>query len=283
MATILAPVAALADASAARARRVDAYDIPYDRFADDVYAAVRREAFGVDIGQHGWLTADELARWADWLALPSWSRVLDVACGSGGPSLALARRTGARVIGVDVNPHGIGTARRAARLRGMQGVSFELADADEPLPFDDASFDAVVCIDAISHLRDWRAAFRDWRRLARPGARLLFTDPAVITGTLTSEELAMRTAIGHFTFVPADATHRMLAAAGFTVLDTANATANEAAVARRWHAARASRAEALVALEGRERYEGLQAFLSVVHRLAEERRLSRLVYLAEAR
>jgi hypothetical protein len=50
-------------------------------------------------------------------------------------------------------------------------------------------------------------------------------------------------------------------------------------MARRWHAARATHRDALVALEGEARFEGLQRFLDTVQRVMGERRLSRIVYL----
>jgi hypothetical protein len=56
-----------------------------------------------------------------------------------------------------------------------------------------------------------------------------------------------------------------------------------ARVSGRWHAARASRREALLRIEGEERFEGLQQFFAVVHRLTTERRLSRVAYLVEKR
>lgn len=38
---------------------VDHYDASYGNFASDLYSTIRREAFGEDIGQNGWLTAEE--------------------------------------------------------------------------------------------------------------------------------------------------------------------------------------------------------------------------------
>ena len=86
---------------------VDAYNATYSRFDDEVVARIRREAFGEDIGQNSWLTADEYRTFCDWLRVGPDSHVLEVGCGSGGPALFMARTTGAQVIGVDVNAHGI--------------------------------------------------------------------------------------------------------------------------------------------------------------------------------
>ena len=43
---------------------------------------------------------------------------------------------------------------------------------------------------------------REWQRVLRPGGRALFTDPVVITGPVTNDELARRSSIGLFVFVP---------------------------------------------------------------------------------
>ena len=73
----------------------------------------------------------------------------------------------------------------------------------------------------------------------------------------------------------------MLREAGFTVHAVRDVTDNAAAVASRWHDARARHREPLVAREGEPNFEGLQRFLRCVHTLSVERRLSRFAYLAE--
>ena len=63
---------------------------------------MRRAAFGEDVGQNSWLTVDELDRFVSRLELQSSARLLDVGCGSGGPSLHVARLTGCQVVGVEL-------------------------------------------------------------------------------------------------------------------------------------------------------------------------------------
>jgi hypothetical protein len=72
------------------------YDTLYGTFADEIEAAVRSEAFGEEIGQNSWLTADEHRGFFQLLELRASSQVLDVASGSGGPALFMARTTGCR-------------------------------------------------------------------------------------------------------------------------------------------------------------------------------------------
>jgi hypothetical protein len=70
---------------------VDLYDSTYSNFEQRVLAEVRREAFGIDIGQNSWITVDEYERFFDRLKCGADANVLEVACGSGGPALHLAR------------------------------------------------------------------------------------------------------------------------------------------------------------------------------------------------
>jgi SAM-dependent methyltransferase len=241
---------------------------------------VRRETYGEDLGQTSWLTAGEWRTFIDWLELSADDDVLDVACGSGGPALFLSRTTGASVTGVDVDPTGVAAATRLASEGGADRVRFLEADAGVRLPFEDGAFTAIVCIDAVNHLMDRAAVLADWRRLLRPGGRLLFTDPILVTGLLTDEEIAVRASLGRFLFSLPSEDERLLAAAGFDLVRHEDATANMAGVAGRWMRARERHREALVADEGKETFEGTQRFLSVAEALAAEGRLSRHVFLA---
>jgi SAM-dependent methyltransferase len=261
---------------------VDLYGASYGGFARDVYAEVRREAWGDEIGQNSWLTRDELERFAAQLELGGASRVLEVGCGSGGPAVHLARLTGCEIVGVDVHADGIENATRMARESGLGArATFVRADASETLPFESGSFTALLCVDAINHLPDRARVLADWARMLAPGGRMLFTDPITVTGALSSEEIAIRASIGYFLFVPPGEDDRLLRAAGLRPAAVDDATENMAAVAERWRAARAARAGALREIEGAETFDGQQRFLEVTARLARERRLSRLVYLAD--
>jgi SAM-dependent methyltransferase len=263
---------------------VDLYNNIYGDFSSDVEAEVRRETYGEDMGQSSWVTADEWLRFADQLAIGAESEVLEVGSGSGGPAIYLALARGCRLTGVDINEHGIRNATALAEARGVADrVQFRAVDANEPLPFPDAHFDAVVSNDAMCHIRDRASALRDWHRVLRPGGRALFSDAMVITGIVSNEELATRSSIGFYLFVPTGENERLLEAAGFKLLAVEDVTANAEAVAGRWHDARERQRHALVAREGQSNFDGLQRFLWCVHTLSAERRLSRFAYLAEKR
>ena len=264
------------------AERTDLFYNTYGHFDEQVLAAVRAETFGRDIGQNSWLTADEYERFIEWLELAPTSHVLEVASGSGGPAVHLAEQFGCRVTGIDANESGIATATRVAADARMAGrLSFQLADANAPLPFDDGAFDALVCIDAMNHLPDRAFVLGEWRRVLRPGGRAVFTDPVLITGPVTNDELALRSSIGLFLFVPPGVNERFIEAAGLRLVKQEDVTQNAALVSGRWHQSRQRHRAALLRIEGEERFESLQKFFDAVHRLTDERRLSRVVYLAE--
>jgi ubiquinone/menaquinone biosynthesis C-methylase UbiE len=262
-------------------KRVDLYGASYRNFASDLYAEIRRESFGEDIGQTSWLTAEEQELFISWLNLDRSSRLLDVACGSGKPTLRIARKTGCHVSGVDIHEEGINNAKSNAREVGYEGrAQFHHANAAERLAFADASFDAVTCIDAINHFPDRSRVLTDWHRMLKPGGCLLFTDPIVLTGAITNEEIAVRASIGLFVFVPKGMDEKLLREVGFAVERVEDRTSNMAVNAAGWRTARAKREAKLRKIEGDEAFFGQQRFLETAARLAEEKRLSRFAIMA---
>jgi ubiquinone/menaquinone biosynthesis C-methylase UbiE len=185
------------------------------------------------------------------------------------------------VSGIEVNEAGVEEANTAARERGLSAIAeFRVADANRPLPFADASFDAIECIDAINHLADRPAVLAEWRRVLRPGGLLLYTDPVVVTGPISAEEIATRSSIGFFLYMPDGENQRLIREAGLELVLDEDATANEAAISYRRLIARETRRDALIAIEGAETYEGMQTFLRTVHALSRTRRLSRRLFVA---
>jgi SAM-dependent methyltransferase len=264
------------------ARRTDLFDSTYRHFTKQVLETIRKETFGQDIGQNSWTTVEEYDRFISWLDLRREHHVLEVASGSGGPALYVANHVGCRVTGIDANEAGIATAAQAvANSNQADRVTFAVADANSALPFGDDSFDAVFCIDSMNHFPDRLKVFQEWRRVLRPGRRAVFTDPVVITGPVTNDELALRSSIGLFLFVPPGGNERLIGEAGFRLKRQEDVTENAALVSGRWHESRQRHRDALIEIEGEERFAGLQQFFASVHRLTSERRLSRIVYLVE--
>ena len=261
--------------------RVDLYNSTYGNFKEKVLAEIRREAFGEDIGQNSWITTDEYDKFYGWLNLSPGDHLLEVASGSGGPALYLAKKFRCRITGVDINEEGLKMAIQSARGAKITDVNFQFADVDQQLSFDDETFEAVMCTDSMNHFRDRLGYLREWQRVLKAGRRVLFTDPVVITGPISNEELAGRSNIGFFLFVPLEMTKQYIREAGLNLLRCEDVTENIELTSGRWYASRQKHHKDLIKIEGEERFEGLQKFFSTVHKLTSERRLSRFVFLAE--
>jgi SAM-dependent methyltransferase len=262
------------------ASRIDLFDSTYSNFSEHVLQAIREETFGRDIGQNSWLTVDEYDRFISWLKLLPGDHALEVASGSGGPARYLGYKTTSHVTGIDANESGVKTASENS-LQTPTRIDFKVADANSELPFADKTFDALLCIDSMNHFPARLNVFREWRRVLRAGGRAVFTDPVVITGPVTNDELALRSLVGLFLFVPPGVNEQLIKDAGLKLVQKEDVTENAARVSGRWHDARERHQDALIKIEGEERFVGLQKFFAAVHRLTSERRLSRIVYLAE--
>lgn len=108
------------------------------------------------------------SRVADAAGIRVGQRVLDVACGTGVLTRALADRVrpGGTVVGLDVNDGMLAVAqRRAPDIDWRQGRA-------ETMPFEAGSFDAVVSQFGLMFFDDKRAAIREMARVLRPGGRL---------------------------------------------------------------------------------------------------------------
>ncbi|MCP2324321.1 ubiquinone/menaquinone biosynthesis C-methylase UbiE [Hamadaea flava] len=137
----------------------------------------------------------------EWLGERASGRVLEVAIGTG--RNLPHYRPGVTVTGIELSPEMLAYARRRAADLGMPA---DLREGDaEHLPFDDDSFDTVVCAFSLCTIPRPAAAVAEMRRVLRPGGDLLLVDhigstwPPIRAGQWLLERLTIRAAGEHFT------------------------------------------------------------------------------------
>jgi SAM-dependent methyltransferase len=259
------------------------YDDSYREFDSPLMQRVRQEAYGKDIGQHSWVTAEEMEEDIPRLKLSSTSHFLDLGCGPGGPLAFVTRSVGCRGSGLDLSAEAVAAGRvRAVSLGIEELVTLQQADLNQPLSFESSSFDAVMSLDVILHLRDRLAVFREVARVLVPGGTFLFTDAGVITGAVSAEEIRLRAVHGPSQFVPVGFNERMLELAGLQLLEHHDRTASLPKNAAGRLAARLAHRAELEQLEGSSSFERQQRYLETVVELAQRKAMSRKVYLAES-
>ena len=113
------------------------------------------------------------------LELPPKSMVLDVACGTGYPALELLRKMDeqSRLIAIDPASVMLDVARRKAGDLAGKRVFFRTETANPKLRFADGVYDLVVCNLGLGDLPDPKRALADFRRVAKPGGKVVVTLP----------------------------------------------------------------------------------------------------------
>ena len=267
-----------------RGDEVRNYDRLYQDFDSPLLQQIRAEAYGKDIGQHSWVTSEELEQHMARLNLSSASRLLDLGCGPGGLLAFVVRTVRCHGIGVDLSAEAIAAARARATAMGLDElVTLQVADLNLPLPFADHSLDAVMSMDVILHLSDRASLFCDVARLLAPGGRFVFTDAGVISGPVSDAEIRLRSSYGSAQFVPPGCNEQLLEGAGFRLVEQVDATASLLKNADGRRAARLAHRAELEKLEGNAAFETHQRYLETVIGLGKRRAMSRNIYLAEFR
>ncbi|MFN8545324.1 MAG: methyltransferase domain-containing protein [Candidatus Binatia bacterium] len=164
------------------------------------------------------------------LALHAGERVLDVGCGCGATTLALAERVapGGAVMGIDVSRPMLARARERAAAAGAADVTFVRADA-QTHPFAPPPFDALFSRFGVMFFADPAAAFANLRTALRPDGRIAFVcwqplqrNPWMLVPLMAAaEHIALPPppapdAPGPFAFGDGDRVRRLLGTAGFT-------------------------------------------------------------------
>lgn len=95
--------------------------------------------------------------------------VLDVGCGVGATTCYIAKKTGCRVVGIDIMERMVEVSKERARREGLEDrVESMVADAQK-LPFDNNVFDVVVSESVTAFAKDKKKAISEYVRVVKPG------------------------------------------------------------------------------------------------------------------
>jgi len=147
-----------------------------DLIPDDFDSTVERKRLSLEFELSGIERGQSLINLLQELNYPLTGRsVLDIGSGNGGLCIAAALAGAAKVHGIETEPQRILLAQKWAECRGVQ-VTFAQGVA-EALPFDDATFDAVLFWSVIEHVRSHAQAIREISRVLKPGGIVAINGP----------------------------------------------------------------------------------------------------------
>ena len=104
--------------------------------------------------------------------------VLDYGCGPGGMSMELARRVGpsGHITGLDLNSGMVALAKARAEREGFSASTKFLQWSEDRLPFDDATFERVICKSVLEYVADPSNVIEEFKRVTQPGGRVHIID-----------------------------------------------------------------------------------------------------------
>jgi ubiquinone/menaquinone biosynthesis C-methylase UbiE len=127
----------------------------------------------IDAGRHHPWAGAHRSRYTFAARYVAGARVLDAGCGPGYGSRILIGAGAAAVVGIDIDNATVVTARRRYPHPKVRFLCGSITS----LPFGDGAFDAVVCLEAVEHVRDAELALREMRRVLRPEGIVLVSTP----------------------------------------------------------------------------------------------------------
>ena len=250
------------------------------RQGKDLRRLAPEDLYDFDQDHYGGLEAVEaLGRRA---GIDASSHVLDVCAGLAGPARFMARRWGARITGVDLNPDRAAGARRLSAAVGLGGlVRMVRADA-QALPFRAHAFTAVVSQEGLLHVPDKAAALAECRRVLLPGGRIAFSDWIATARLGDGERRRLDEWMAAVTLQSIQSYKALLAGAGFVAVGAEDLSSEWIAILRkRLEMFRGLRADTVSRL-GQARYDEYDQLYAFFVGLVEAGRLGGARFSATA-
>ncbi len=121
--------------------------------------------------------------------LPEKATILDAGCGIGGSSRLLAKSFNFQVIGIDLAPAFVETARVVTQWYNLeQSIGYEQGSVLD-LPLENDSFDGVLCQHILMNIQDKKTALKEFYRVLKPGGKLILHE--IFQGKNKNEPIAL--------------------------------------------------------------------------------------------
>jgi SAM-dependent methyltransferase len=135
---------------------------------------LEREVLGCDFGGTSWTTKAQADEIPAALGLHRGAHLLEIGAGSGWPGIYLAQKTGCDITLLDLPVNTLRDAQQRAIEENLRSQFQAVAASGAALPFASASFEAIGHSDVLCCLPEKLSMLKECRRVARPGARMLF-------------------------------------------------------------------------------------------------------------
>ncbi|RSN37501.1 class I SAM-dependent methyltransferase [Amycolatopsis sp. WAC 01416] len=150
------------------------FGAPASAVSAGIWADVYGDEYPAELDTYSFVTRTDLRDIVAGARLEPGGRLADIGCGRGGPGLWVAARTYATLTGVDIAETALASARRRAEAMDVEATDFQIGSFSDT-GLEDASFDAVMSVDALLFAPDKRRACEEFARILAPGGRLLVT------------------------------------------------------------------------------------------------------------
>ena len=245
----------------------DLYAVVDDRRSNPTLTAIDaelRRTYQIATAE-GMVGERDLAEVLSTFRIGTGSRLIDLGCGSAGPSTAMARETGCSVVAIDISQ------ARLDRVDRTVSIAPLCADLNRGVPLHGPAFDGALQFDSIVHIEAKDHYLSDVRRLLRPGGRLAITSST--NGPLDDEaRRRLGDVRGTIWRLSTEALLAAITAAGFTV----ESVRSRREQVLRWHESRRDalaegKSELLSEMRAEEYQHALDRSSSVAELLGQSR------------